>query len=186
MKACAEFQKNKRTRSGLQTWCRECFREYNATRYRRLGGECSVPGCSGPVVQKTLVLCSRHNARRLRWGSVDALKVQRRPLGDLTWEGESVPAKGGYFHVLVGPQHPMVSMTGFHSFIPTHRLAMAKHLGRPLTRAETVHHINNNPADNRIENLQLRRGKHGKGAVFQCGDCGSPNVVAVPLAKESK
>lgn len=36
-----------------------------------------------------------------------------------------------------------------------HRWAMEQHLGRKLESNEHVHHINNDPQDNRIENLQL-------------------------------
>lgn len=45
-----------------------------------------------------------------------------------------------------------------------HRLVIEGQLGRKLHKGETVHHINGQRADNRLENLELRmRGNHPVG-----------------------
>jgi hypothetical protein len=88
---------------------------------------------------------------------------------------------GGYVRVALPDDDPMASMRMVDGYVLEHRLVMARHLGRPLTRRETVHHKSEDRADNRIENLQLRHGQHGIGQAFKCADCGSHNIVPVAI-----
>jgi DNA invertase Pin-like site-specific DNA recombinase len=87
----------------------------------------------------------------------------------------------GYVYVNIPPDDPYVSMANGSSYVFEHRYVMAKHLGRVLSDTETVHHINGDTQDNRIENLQLRQGKHGNGVCYKCSKCGSVDVIAVEI-----
>ena len=106
------------------------------------------------------------------------------------WKGGRVPTSDGkYMQVLVYPTDPLYAMAKTKSdnanggrYILEHRYKMAQKLGRCLADNETVHHKDDNGLNNNLKNLQLRQGKHGKGASFRCCDCGSYNVEATALA----
>lgn len=99
-----------------------------------------------------------------------------------SWAGGKSITPAGYVLAHVNDDDPYAVMRASKSrYVFEHRLVMARSLGRPLRKGETVHHINGDRADNRLENLQLRHGRHGKGQAMCCADCGSRNVVPAPL-----
>ncbi len=101
-----------------------------------------------------------------------------------SWEGGRFEDKQGYWWTYITPDDPMAIMAVKGRYIAEHRLVMARAIGRPLERNETVHHINGDRKDNRLENLQLRHGGHGKGIVLKCADCGGHNIIEVPLTAQ--
>jgi hypothetical protein len=98
-----------------------------------------------------------------------------------SWKGGREKTVHGYMRQWIATDDPMASMRNKVGYVPEHRLVMARHLGRPLRRSESVHHINGVRDDNRIENLQLRQGQHGNHVRMCCRDCGSHNVEPVHI-----
>lgn len=70
------------------------------------------------------------------------------------WKGGRKNLRG-YIQRWVSVSHPFSSMRSKAGYVLEHRLVMAEHLGRILTRDEIVHHKNGIRDDNRIENLEL-------------------------------
>ncbi len=97
------------------------------------------------------------------------------------WKGGRLALPNGYVLVNIPPDHPFASMRQSQGYVLEHRIEMAKSLGRPLRRDETVHHIDGNQGNNAVTNLQLRQGKHGKHVAMQCLCCGSTNVGPLRL-----
>jgi hypothetical protein len=117
-------------------------------------------------------------SRLLQFNGIDC--GMRRGARHHAWQGGK-HTRNGYVFVSITKDSPYSSMAVSNGYVMEHRLVLAQHLQRPLTKNETVHHINGDTQDNTIENLQLRHGKHGKHQVFVCCECGSHNVKSTNL-----
>lgn len=143
-------------------------------------------GASQSAIARTF---GTHQAIVSRVLREDGLTPERRPrrgAASNQWKGGRIHTAGGYVRVLMAPDHPFATaMRDRTGYVLEHRLVMAEALGRPLLPHETVHHIDGQHDHNDLHNLQLRFGRHGKGAVYCCADCGSTHIVAVPLAPDA-
>jgi len=119
-------------------------------------------------------------ARAMRRNGIKTLSAKGPDHG--CWKGGRYVDSNGYVRVWVAVDDPLAVMALSEGYVLEHRLVMARKLGRPLLRTETVHHIDGNRQNNAPDNLQLRQGKHGKHVVMCCLDCGSHNVGHVCLA----
>jgi len=99
------------------------------------------------------------------------------------WKGGRVVHRG-YIYLRADRDDPLaVAMASKEGYVLEHRLVMARRLGRPLRKNETVHHIDGNTQNNADANLQLRQGRHGKHVVLCCRDCGSSNIGPALIAE---
>lgn len=144
----------------LKDWeCKDCLKPQQSERRptsrlcydclcKRHGttGKCEV--CDEPIPRK-LVYRSVKKVRRFCSEECRAKgqSLENHP----SWGGGRIVNAAGYVRVRVKPGESILE----------HRLVMEQHLGRPLGQHETVHHKNGNRQDNRIENLELWRGRHG-------------------------
>jgi hypothetical protein len=107
---------------------------------RRVNDICRAEGCERDAEARGL--CHTHAHRQRKYGDVQADKPIR-----------SVPGTGyeshGYRYVPVAKH--LRHLSGGRTPFPEHRLRMAKILGRPLTRDESVHHVNGIGTDNRTD-----------------------------------
>lgn len=111
------------------------------------------------------------------------VEMRKQVSGGRRNDGRTI-TEGGYVRVQLLRDDTFAVMRDRSGYVLEHRIVMARALGRPLQDKETVHHINGDHADNRLENLQLRQGRHGKGIVLCCLDCGSHRIGPVEIAED--
>jgi len=138
---------------------------------------CTIDECREPILIKDL--CSLHHSRKRQYGDPTVIPTAK-PRGRKESPGFT-KEKNGYILEKVDPTY--AGKTTRARYVAQHRLVMERNIGRFLLPfpQETVHHINGDTLDNRIENLQLRTGSHGQGILNQCLDCGSHNTAAITI-----
>ena len=143
---------------------------------------CAHEGCNRPA--RTRLYCSLHHTRNERGLPMDDPLRYSTPVKECTVEGCSKRVwSQGYCNPchkkrakellnqtdvkdwVLGKEHHtrqdgyvMVNVVlagNMKASILEHHYVMAKHIGRPLTPTENVHHLNGTRDDNRIENLEL-------------------------------
>lgn len=149
----------------------------NSEKFVKRAAALRKAGMSHADISRKIGFCTDVVGRLLRRSGLTGRKPQLRMSGHGNWRGGVVKTGYGYLAQIMPEDWPWPGMCAASGYILQHRLVMARHLGRALTRDETVHHVNGVKTDNRPENLQVMHGKHGKGAAFVCRDCGSHNVA---------
>lgn len=107
-----------------------------------------------------------------------------------SWKGGKQTLSDGYVAVMVKPDDKFYGMAwkrskGGSDYVLEHRLVMARSLGRPLEKHETVHHKNGIRSDNRIDNLELWASNHVPGqrvSEAMCPHCGNYLGAALDVA----
>lgn len=97
-----------------------------------------------------------------------------------TWKGGRTKDSEGYIHIKLQPGDPFYAMVDCRGYVREHRLMMAKHLGRCLTRLEIVDHRDGSKDHNEIVNLRLTTAKsHNQKTDFEAYQLGYQDAIAI-------
>lgn len=88
------------------------------------------------------------------------------------WKG-GITFDGRYLRIHV-PHHPDANT---HGYVYLHRLLAGYYIGRPLYRAEAVHHVNEDKTDNRPVNLMVFKTQSDHQSFERGKGCPKENIL---------
>lgn len=158
--ACADAGK----KTGKMIHCRQCGKEtYSRPARPRLfcSKSCARTAANltsaNPSFHRDLSGANNPMYGKGRRGEENPMHGKRKELSP-RWKGGRKVRSDGYVIVVAPDDHPhpcdSFPASGL-KYILEHRLVMERHLGRYLLPEEVVHHLDENPQNNAIENLEL-------------------------------
>ena len=137
----SDFDRNRTQKSGYSRYCKICLKN---CRGRRLKKSIVCPDCGTTFLaaHSKQVVCSKscRSVPRIQDGESNP-----------NWRGGTHISSKGYAYVFK-PDHPNSMKSGY---VKRATMVLAESIGRPLTKNEMAHHINENKLDDRPENLML-------------------------------
>lgn len=138
--------------------CPDCGKERWV---QKIGARCK--SCHGRYAQKHQLKFWNESEHRVDCKCMRCrMKTDQWGENNHMWNG-GVSYSGGYKTIRIYPDNPYYEMADCQGYVMEHRLVIAKKMGRLLNSNETVHHVNGIKDDNRLENLEVWWGNHGKG-----------------------
>jgi hypothetical protein len=141
MKEGEFFPKDHKRKDGLHVYCKQCFNKKNRE-YRK----------NNPTIWEI-----QKNKNFKKWR--EKLGVPESEMPKRRKAGEGYINRDGYLtYKKIG--HPCADKNGR---VQASHLVVYESTGRLIKKGETVHHINGDTLDNRIENLEMWRSGHPRG-----------------------